>query len=214
MLCWQISVKKHWQCLSIPFRDGAASFRRVDRQNKRAMWVRLWQAAKKRKNKALYKKLLPGKLNHLTPLDRRHIAPIPIKYAHVFNDNENDFKCTNVIEHQIHVSDVKSIRKPPDRTPYALRQEMQNQVQKMLDKGVISPSNSWWSSVILVPKEKGPDGKPQYRFCVDFRALNSIRYLLALLGAHHILHISSVRVKLDKGCSFAVLLQNICCGSN
>jgi len=26
----------------------------------------------------------------------------------------------------------------------------------------------------LVPKKKGPDGKPQYRFWVDFRALNSV----------------------------------------
>jgi hypothetical protein len=26
----------------------------------------------------------------------------------------------------------------------------------------------------LVPKKKGPDGKPQYRFCVDFRALNYV----------------------------------------
>ena len=33
--------------------------------------------------------------------------------------------------------DTKPIRKPPYRTPYALRQEMKNQVQKMLDKGVI-----------------------------------------------------------------------------
>ena len=27
---------------------------------------------------------------------------------------------------------------------------------------------------ILVPKKKGPDVKPQYRFCVNFRALNSV----------------------------------------
>jgi len=80
----------------------------------------------------LYEKLLPGKL------DRRHIEPILIKYAHVFHgENENDFKCTNVVENQIQLGDTKPIRKPPYRTPYALRQEMKNQVQKMLDKVVI-----------------------------------------------------------------------------
>ena len=54
---------------------------------------------RKRKNEALYEKLLPGKLEHLTLKDRRNIGPILIKYAHVFHDeNENDFKCINVVD--------------------------------------------------------------------------------------------------------------------
>ena len=52
---------------------------------------------------------------------------------------------------------------------------MQDQVKKMLNKNVICPSNSsWFSAAFLVPKKKGPDEKPQYRFCVDFRTLNSV----------------------------------------
>ena len=51
---------------------------------------------------------------------------------------------------------------------------MNKQVQKMLDKGVIIPSHSPWSSpVVLVPK-KSESGIPKYRFCVDFRALNAV----------------------------------------
>jgi len=62
----------------------------------------------------------------------------------------------------------------PYKTPFALRQEMNRQVQKMVDKGVISPSHSPWSSpVVLVPK-KSENGFPKYRFCVDFRALNAV----------------------------------------
>jgi hypothetical protein len=46
----------------------------------------------RKKNVALYKKLLPGKLDHLADEDRRHIEPILKKYAHVFHDEEeNDF---------------------------------------------------------------------------------------------------------------------------
>ena len=33
-----------------------------------------------KRNEALYRKLLPGKLNHLSPEDRRHIEPILEKY--------------------------------------------------------------------------------------------------------------------------------------
>ena len=54
----------------------------------------------RKKNEALYKKLLPGKLDHLTNDDRRHIEPILEKDAHLFHDEkENDFKCTNEMEH-------------------------------------------------------------------------------------------------------------------
>jgi hypothetical protein len=51
---------------------------------------------------------------------------------------------------------------------------MQAQLEKMVEKGTIRSSNYPWSApAILVPK-KSPDGTPKYRFCVDFRALNSV----------------------------------------
>jgi hypothetical protein len=57
---------------------------------------------------------------------------------------------------------------------FALREEMENQVKDMVDKGVIEPSSSNWAApAILVPK-KSPDCTPNYQFCVDFRALNAI----------------------------------------
>jgi len=130
---------------------------------------------RKTKNQALYHKLLPGKLDHLTSEDRQKIEPVLFKYAHVFHDEStNDFKGTSIIEHEILVGDARPIRRPQYRTPYALREDMQAQVEKMLEKGVIRESSSPWStSAILVPK-KSVDGKPKYRFCVDFRALNSV----------------------------------------
>ena len=111
----------------------------------------------------------------MKPDERRHIEPVVVKDAHVFHDeNNNDFKGTKVIEHQILVGDAKPIRKPPYRTPIALRQEMETQVQEMLKKGVISQSTSPWSTPSLLVPKKSADGKPKYRFCVDFRALNSV----------------------------------------
>jgi hypothetical protein len=51
---------------------------------------------------------------------------------------------------------------------------MDNQIQDMLNRGIIEESSSHWSSpAILVPK-KSQDGKPKYQFCVDFRALNAV----------------------------------------
>ena len=130
---------------------------------------------RKGKNEALYRRLLRGKLDHLSLEDRQQIEPILVKYAHTFHDEEtNDFMGTNVVEHEILLTDPRPIRRPPYRTPYALRDEMQSQVQKMLDKGVIRPSNSPWSAPALLVPKKSADGKPKYRFCVDFRALNAV----------------------------------------
>ena len=51
---------------------------------------------------------------------------------------------------------------------------MKSQIEKMLEKGIIRQSNSPWSTpAILVPK-KSLDGRPKFRFCVDFRALNAV----------------------------------------
>jgi hypothetical protein len=78
------------------------------------------------------------------------------------------------VEHKIVTGNAKPIRKPPYRITFALRKEMENQIETMLRKGVIEESSFPWSSpVILVPK-KSLDGKPKYRFCVDFRALNAV----------------------------------------
>jgi hypothetical protein len=51
---------------------------------------------------------------------------------------------------------------------------MQTQVQKMLDKGVIRPSDSTWRAPALLVPKKIADGKPKYQFCVDFRALKAV----------------------------------------
>jgi hypothetical protein len=48
---------------------------------------------RKGRNEALYRKLLRGKLDHLTQEDRQKIEPILLKYARVFHEEEdNGFK--------------------------------------------------------------------------------------------------------------------------
>jgi hypothetical protein len=73
---------------------------------------------RQKKNEALYNKLLHGKLNHLTQEDRLHIEPVLRRFAHVFHDEDaNDFKGTDIIEHQIDIGDARPIRRPQYRVP-------------------------------------------------------------------------------------------------
>jgi len=89
----------------------------------------------KSKNDSLYKKLLPGKLDHLSPRERHVIESVLQKYAHVSRWGHY-FKSTDVIEHKIIVTDPTSIRRPQYMTPFALRGEMESQVKNMHQKGV------------------------------------------------------------------------------
>ena len=44
----------------------------------------------------------------------------------------------------------------------------------MLDKGIIEPSVSPWSSSIVLVRKKTKDGSIKYRFCVNYRALKAV----------------------------------------
>lgn len=59
---------------------------------------------------------------------------------------------------------------PPHRIAPAWREPLKEEVKSWLEKGIIRPSNSPWSSPV-VPVRK-PDGS--LRLCVDYRALNKI----------------------------------------
>lgn len=90
-----------------------------------------------------------------------------LSFSDVF---DNSLGHTSVALHNINTGDSLPIRQYPRRLPYHHRAEVEKQVKDMLSQGVIQPSTSPWSSPIVLVKKK--DGS--YRFCVDYRKLNSI----------------------------------------
>ena len=75
---------------------------------------------------------------------------------------------TNLIEYKINLSDNKVIRLPPYKLSPPKMEVMRNQINKLLEQGVIEPSTSPYSSpAFLVPK-----GHDKHRLVVDYRQLN------------------------------------------
>ena len=82
--------------------------------------------------------------------------------------------CTSAVKHTIHLEPVAIIiNTRPYRLPEIQRKEIDKQVTKLLEEGIIVESNSPWNSPILVvPKRIGADGEKIWHLVVDFRRLN------------------------------------------
>ena len=88
----------------------------------------------------------------------------------IISQNDGDLGQTTLLQHSIHTSGATPIRSPPRRLPFHQRQETKQLVEDMLQKEVIEPSQSPWSSPIVLVKKKDRST----RFCVDFRRLNGV----------------------------------------
>ena len=108
------------------------------------------------------------KLGDELPEDQRRVLKDLVqRYPDVFTDMPGE---TDVIQHQIRLSDDTPIRCKPYPLPYAMREELRNEVDTMLEMGVVRPSTSPYASpIVMVEKKDGSN-----RVCVDFRKLNKI----------------------------------------
>lgn len=113
------------------------------------------------------------RLGHLSDKERAHIEPLLMSVLDVF-DEPGPEGCSLSVEHRIETGDARPIAKRPYRVPFHERNIVNKHLDEMLSKGIIRPSDSPWSAPVVLVKKKGREGDVKYRFCTDFRALNSI----------------------------------------
>ena len=114
--------------------------------------------------------LLNNIASDITQSQRSQLQETLMEFADVFSSGPEDIGLTDQVKHTIDTGDSRPIRLPPRRLPISKQQCEEEEVHKMLKRGVIEPSSSPWASpVVLVTKKDGST-----RFCVDYRKLNDV----------------------------------------
>ncbi|UYV73051.1 hypothetical protein LAZ67_10001674, partial [Cordylochernes scorpioides] len=92
------------------------------------------------------------------------------RYTHIFSQDKFNVPCLRIPPVKIPTNSEKIITIRPYRVPICDQQEIRNQIQQMLENGIIEQSFSPFSSpVTLVTKRDKTK-----RFCIDYRKVNEL----------------------------------------
>jgi hypothetical protein len=105
----------------------------------------------------------------LSPTDFKKVLNFLKQLGFAFATPQSPPVASPNVEHHIHLIDTQPIKQAPYRQSPLKQEAIRAEIRKLLQYGLIIPSNSPWSSpVSLVPK---PDGS--WRMVIDYRRVNS-----------------------------------------
>jgi len=103
----------------------------------------------------------------LTINQQKQLDKLLEEYQDLFS---NELGKCDIVKHEIDTGNERPVRQHAYQRPIAEKKVIREEVEKMLEKGVIRESSSEWTSpIVLVKKKNG-----ETRFCVDYRKLNKI----------------------------------------
>ncbi|MBV2113416.1 MAG: hypothetical protein KUF82_20885, partial [Candidatus Thiodiazotropha sp. (ex Ctena orbiculata)] len=108
--------------------------------------------------------------DRLTMKEKQKLSDLLSQYQEIFMAPDGLLGQTDLVEHEIETENHRPIKIPPRRIPIFKRDQVDQELNKMLAQGIVEPSDSPWSAPICLVKKK--DGS--CRFCIDFRNLNAI----------------------------------------
>ncbi|XDV46755.1 hypothetical protein PO909_016595 [Leuciscus waleckii] len=108
-------------------------------------------------------------LSLLSGEEQCKVRALLLKYQSVFSAFEGDLGCTNIISHDIPLTDDTPVRQRYRRIPPSEYEVVRAHINQLLDAQVVRESCSPYASPIVLVKKK--DGS--LRICVDYRQLNA-----------------------------------------
>nr|XP_043623171.1 uncharacterized protein LOC122594949 [Erigeron canadensis] len=114
-------------------------------------------------------------LAHIVDVEKKPLSiediPIVKEFVDVFPEDLSGIPPERQVEFSIDLMPgANPIAKAPYHLAHTEMQELMKQLQELLDKGFIRPSNSPWGAPVLFVKKK--DGS--MRMCIDYRELNKV----------------------------------------
>lgn len=98
---------------------------------------------------------------------KQEIGELVREFSDVFTDIPGT---THLVEHDIQLSTTEPLRIKGYPIPFHSQPVVKEEVEKMLELGVIEPSNAPFASPIVIIRKKDNS----IRFCIDFRKLNRV----------------------------------------
>ena len=92
-----------------------------------------------------------------------------LEFHRIFSLEPNEIGCTDAMEHVIELLDDETFKEWFRRIAPPLVEEVQQNLQDMLERGVIWPLQSLWCNAVVLVRKKNRS----LRFCIDFHQLNS-----------------------------------------
>ena len=153
-------------CIDTPAESDTETTERDDSVGVMTVMSEINSAARKHKLAEMLAEIGPA----LRWQDKDQLLQILLEHHTAFAVDEGERGDTDLVQMSIETGEATPKRQPVRRTPFAVREEVAEQLRKMQDQGVIQPSCSPWASpVVLVRKKDG-----SLRFCIDYRGLNTV----------------------------------------
>lgn len=111
--------------------------------------------------------------SHLSVNEKEQLLSVLNRHGEAFHKPDSNLTCSTVVECSINTVDDIPIHQKVYPYPAAYADEVNKQVKKLLDDGIIRPSRSAWTSPVwIVPKKSDASGEKKFRMVIDYRKLN------------------------------------------
>ena len=112
----------------------------------------------------------PNKSTELTQEQAAEVKILTKNYQEVFSQGNHDLGCAVDVRHYIDTGDQCCIYLSPNRCTAQAEKEVNNQLEALIQRGMLVPSKSPWASPVLIVKKK--DGSN--RVVIDYCKLNTV----------------------------------------
>ena len=130
---------------------------KYERQREKAYVNAIWTSEKREDRKKKLMELIKLEASDVCGNNKAELLNMISRYHEAFSLTEDERGETDLVQLEINTGQAEPKRTPLRRMPFAVREEVARQVKMLLDTRVITPSESPWSSpVVLMRKRTDP----------------------------------------------------------